>query len=378
MPLPASVAYRELCDVEIPAPALARHWLHGRVATDVWDASRIAAHIGSGRLWLSFFEPDDEDNEDDPLSQAPVSLAGFWPEQEAFVELTRLRNNDLDPLPRYRLRIFSPRMAESCALLARMRQRFLATRPPGTDSSGPRIGLLNLSYGSLEIHRVPISGRQIVPRHDAHLYYGDTITDWIDGWIEKLNDRRYGLSILSGDPGTGKTSLLRSLAAWLATTHLFYFIPASRFSGVDSGELASFWSGENRRSSLRKVLVLEDAESILLRRSGDNREHVATLPNLTDGILGDALGLQVVCTLNSDLTDLDPALLRPGRLMTHREFTRLDLYAARRLAAHLGVSPPAGGSEEPGTFTLAELFNPSPAPPPASHRRITGFARMIE
>jgi len=161
------------------------------------------------------------------------------------------------------------------------------------------------------------------------------------------------LTILSGEPGTGKTTLLRSAAAWLSGTHAFYFMPASRFAGVDAGELVTFWVGEHKLSKLRSVLVLEDAESILLRREGDNREKVAALLNLTDGVMGDALGLQFVCTLNSDLTELDPALLRPGRLLAQRVFERLQPDAAERLAAHLGRACPHGR-----TVSLAELFNP--------------------
>ncbi|WP_157837222.1 hypothetical protein [Geminisphaera colitermitum] len=79
-------------------------------------------------------------------------------------------------------------------------------------TAGPCIGLLNSTMVRWKSAAFPPAGTQIVPRHDTHLYCRDTITDWIDGWIEKLNDRRYGPSILSGNPGTKKASLLRSLA----------------------------------------------------------------------------------------------------------------------------------------------------------------------
>src|SRR3954462_12832879 len=168
------------------------------------------------------------------------------------------------------------------------------------------------------------------------------MTTWTEAWLESLNARRYGLTVLTGAPGTGKTTLLRSLAHWLADTHVFYFMPAARFASVESGEIVTFWAGENRNSKLRKILILEDAESVLLRRGDDNREKVATLLNLTDGMLGDALGLHVVCTLNSQLADLDPALLRPGRLVAHRDFPLLTVEQARQLATKLGLPEPKG------------------------------------
>ncbi len=149
-------------------------------------------------------------------------------------------------------------------------------------------------------------------------------------------------------------------------------MPAARFASVESGEIVTFWANENRNSKLRKVLILEDAESVLLRRGDDNREKVATLLNLTDGMLGDALGLHVVCTLNSELADLDPALLRPGRLVAHRDFELLNTDEARRLAEFLRVPAPSGDR-----VSLAEFFNPpgatSFARPAASSRRAMGF-----
>lgn len=82
-----------------------------------------------------------------------------------------------------------------------------------------------------------------------------------------------------------------------------------------------------------------------------------------------------VCTLNSDLLDLDPALLRPGRLVAHREFRPLAKKDACLLAGKLGLPIPDG--EE---ASLADLFN-------ANHpkiavevpkRRSLGFHTLIE
>ena len=342
-----------------------RGWLHAREGRRPWMIDRIATVMGR-RQWLSH---RDESFGTDGLRKDSTltAVAGFWP-TGGFVELVMRRDSALEDHPSGYLTVYAkdPDIAERvfCDL-----SRHYMYRGSSSDAR-PRIGLLNEKYNELEVQKVPVADDQVVSRETAHLYYGDGVLPWIDGWTSSLASRRYGLTVLTGQPGTGKTTLIRSLARWMAKTHMFYFMPASRFMAVDTGQVVSFWAEENQSSSLRKVLILEDAESVLMRRSGANREHVASLLNLTDGMMGDALGLQVVCTLNCELSDLDPALLRPGRLLASRDFGPLSIAEAERLRSHLKAEGPP--IEAPKT--LAELMNPGPAPVEARPRKRTvGF-----
>jgi hypothetical protein len=348
--------------VEIPVPALQRGWLHGRELTQPWHAARIAEKIGEA-CWFSHYQRDHRETDPDSLKFTPNVIAGFWPDG-GFLELQMQSGNHLDEHPRGVLGIYTDSPARTAAIMADLLAHYRQPEPAAHGQA--RVGMLNFSYGNLTVERIPITPAQTVPRENVDLYYRDGASLWLDQWIRTLNARRYGLTVLTGAPGTGKTTLLRSLAQWLADTHVFYFMPAARFAAVESGEIVTFWANENRASKLCKILILEDAESVLLRRGDDNREKVGTLLNLTDGMLGDALGLHVVCTLNSELADLDPALLRPGRLVAHRDFDLLNAEEAGRLAAALDLAPPSAER-----ISLAELFNP--APTRHSTRRAMGF-----
>jgi ATP-dependent 26S proteasome regulatory subunit len=113
-----------------------------------------------------------------------------------------------------------------------------------------------------------------------------------------------------------------------------------------------FWANQRRAYPEQKlVVILEDSDAALMTRASDNREQVSAILNLSDGMLGDFLRLQIICTINCTAADIDPALLRPGRLLQHRIFARLSPGEAGRLAQALGRTLPVARD-----YSLAEVF----------------------
>lgn len=62
---------------------------------------------------------------------------------------------------------------------------------------------------------------------------------------------------------------------------------------------------------------------------------------------------QIIATFNCDLTKIDPALLRKGRLIANYEFNKLDLDSAKILSDKLGF----GTDAITEAMTLAEIYN---------------------
>ena len=79
---------------------------------------------------------------------------------------------------------------------------------------------------------------------------------------------------------------------------------------------------------------------------------LSNLLNLGDGLLGDALKLKIICTFNCELSKIDDAILRKGRLAFRYEFGPLNTEKANRLFSILEKNTT---TEQP--LTLAELFN---------------------
>lgn len=182
------------------------------------------------------------------------------------------------------------------------------------------------------------------------LHYGDGFADWAGRFSKGLNQS--GLSILRGKPGTGKTSFLRHLIFSLATTHRFYYVPVDAFHLLQA-EMSNFLTKEsNRFQDMSFVIVLEDAEQLLLNRREFRDGLASSLLNFTDGFVGDLVKAHLICTINGEVKDLDAAVLRPGRQRFLREFDLLDWGQAQRLAASLDIQ-----LVEKKPYSLAEIYH---------------------
>ena len=67
---------------------------------------------------------------------------------------------------------------------------------------------------------------------------------------------------------------------------------------------------------------------------------------------------QIIATFNCDLTTIDPALLRKGRLIANYEFNKLDLESSKILSDKLGF----GTENVTVPMTLAEIYNQGEKP----------------
>jgi hypothetical protein len=74
-----------------------------------------------------------------------------------------------------------------------------------------------------------------------------------------------------------------------------------------------------------------------MKRQGQHNQAISNILNLSDGILGDCLNIQIVSTFNTDLKNIDDALLRKGRLIARYKFDALTEDRVRKLSATLGV-----------------------------------------
>ena len=116
------------------------------------------------------------------------------------------------------------------------------------------------------------------------------------------------------------------------------------------------------------VLVVEDAENIVMQRQAGIDSAVSNLLNISDGLLSDFLNVQIVCTFNSNMNIVDQALLRKGRLIASYEFRKLSIKKAQTLSDQLGhksiINQP---------MTVTEIVNQKERTFGVQERNIIGF-----
>lgn len=224
------------------------------------------------------------------------------------------------------------------------------------------INLIVQSRNTLDLKAMEIKRTKL----DLDLFYEDDFKE-VDAVIRarlgRKNDK--GIVLLHGLPGTGKTTYLRYLVGKIRKRVLF-------LSPSVAGNLMNPDFIELLVDNPNTVLVIEDAENIIMDRRHNSSSAVSNLLNISDGLLADFLNVQLICTFNSALTTVDNALLRKGRLIARYEFGKLSIGKSQRLSKRLGFEQMI---TEP--MTIAEIANPHESNNVVKPVEVMGF-RMAE
>lgn len=199
---------------------------------------------------------------------------------------------------------------------------------------------------------------------DLDLFYNDEFKE-VDQLIRKRLGKKKdkGIVLLHGLPGTGKTTYLRYLISKIRKRVLF-------LSPSLAGKLTNPDFIELLVDNPDTVLIIEDAENVIMDRKLNGSSSVSNLLNISDGLLADFLNIQVVCTFNNSLTLIDEALMRKGRLIAKYEFGKLSVAKAQRLSDHLEFKTVINKP-----MTVAEIVNQHEKQQVAPRMEVIGFRR---
>ncbi len=200
---------------------------------------------------------------------------------------------------------------------------------------------------------------------DLDLFYEDdfkAVDDVIRTRLSKSKDK--GIVLLHGLPGTGKTTYLRYVIGKIKKRVMF-------LSPNVAGNLMDPDFIEMLIDNPNTVIVIEDAENIIMDRRNSSDSSVSNLLNISDGLLADFLNVQLICTFNSSLTLVDSALMRKGRLIAKYEFGKLSIAKAQKLSDHLGFNTIINRP-----MTVAEISNQHEQSFDTKQIQVIGFKRQ--
>ncbi len=217
---------------------------------------------------------------------------------------------------------------------------------------------LTSGAGGLSISQIGFAGLDLIPDN----YTPEVLEGYENIKADILSATPMGrLAILEGEPGVGKTTLIRCLVHAIPSVK-FVIMPVSLVSSLQGPEIQRCLLNEmendnnENEASKRFVFIIEDADDILAVRETGNIGSLSTLLNVTDGITGALFDIRALCSTNAATEDLDPAITRSGRLSEHVKIGSLPYDQALKVFKRLTTDKPEAELKAKPFYTLAEVY----------------------
>lgn len=152
------------------------------------------------------------------------------------------------------------------------------------------------------------------------------------------------LVILDGPPGTGKTYFVRGLINEIENS-VFLIVPSSLVSHISDPSFMPAIINLHEDEGVPIIMVLEDADTALLPRGMDTMSTISDLLNFADGIVGNIIDFRIIATTNAKKMEIEPALLRKGRLSRNVHVGKLNEEKAKEVFERITESKLELGSK---------------------------------
>lgn len=191
-----------------------------------------------------------------------------------------------------------------------------------------KLNTIGLSVNGLEIE--PITLKEDSDNID--LFYSSRTFKKTEKAIKGIKKADKGLTILYGERGTGKTSIINYMASKL--DRIVIFVPSNMVEHtINNPEFRKFI-----KKYEKPILVLDDCEMFLGDSFMKSTPFANNILQMVDGFLSDTMNVNIVAILNvEDEDEIDQALLECNNLIEVVEFEPLLEEEANELAKHLGT-----------------------------------------
>lgn len=196
------------------------------------------------------------------------------------------------------------------------------------EEPGSNLNTISISPNGLEME--PIDGPK-VDMDNIELFYASKTFKDIDKLIKNIKKSDKGLSILYGERGNGKTSIINYVASKL--DRIVIFIPNNMVENtINNPEFRRFL-----KKHYKPVIVIDDCEMLFNEVFTKSNMFVNNLLQMVDGFLSDSIEVNIISIFNVDNDDeIDHSLMECNSLIDIIEFNELSIDEANELSKHLG------------------------------------------
>ncbi len=196
------------------------------------------------------------------------------------------------------------------------------------DESNQKINTLNLTQSGLELDSVDLLN---VDYENIDMYFNKETIKRSNKIIKSIQNSNKGLSVIYGNRGTGKTTLVNYIASSLEK--MVIFIPCNMIeTTINNPEFRNFL-----KKYKNSVIILDDCELYFSETYSKSNIFTNNLLQLVDGFQSDSLDLNIITILNEvDINKIDHILLDCNNLIDIIEVDKLKVKRASELCKYLG------------------------------------------
>lgn len=196
------------------------------------------------------------------------------------------------------------------------------------EEENSKLNTITYSTEGLEIDTIEITKQE---KYD--IYYSKKTFKEVNKLIKDIKKSNKGLSILYGERGTGKTSVINYLVSNI--DRMIIFIPNSMIEHtINNPDFRKFLKRFDK-----PIIVIDDCEMLLNEVFNKSNLFVNNLVQIIDGFLSDSMEVNVISIFNVDNdSEIDHSLLECNNLLRVIKFEELSLNESTKLSEHLGFN----------------------------------------
>lgn len=196
------------------------------------------------------------------------------------------------------------------------------------DTSPSKLNTIFMTQDGLEIEPIDIPNQE-----NFDIFYSRKTHKEINKLANDIKKSNKGLSILHGEIGTGKTSVINYISEKI--DRVVIFIPNNMIENtINNPEFRRFL-----KRYQKPIIIIDDCEMLFNEVFNKSNLFVNNLIQLIDGLLSDSIEVNIITIFNvDDDSEIDHSLLECNNLLKIIKFNNLSPDESTELSNHLGFN----------------------------------------